>query len=135
MRSIRATTRAGGQWVILTCVALGGCWKLESPKSESRPRPIQAAPATRGSIAADQAFASKICAVIRNTVAKAGPQKTSPMVVFALEIPEVFQNPAELTGNEAKIDSSAKVACPDDWRKLLAMVGRESIAEALLPAE
>jgi hypothetical protein len=72
--------------------------------------------------------------VIRNTVAKAGAEGTSPMVVFELEAAEVFQDDAELTGNEAKIEASALSTCPDDRNNLLSMVGHKSMTEALQPA-
>jgi hypothetical protein len=124
--------RRARQCIVLACLALTACSRSEAPTaSESRPRPIGAAPTSRGSIAANETFATRVCTVIRNTVAKAGAQGTSPMVVLELEATEVFQDPAELTESEAKIEPSALSTCPDDRNNLLGMVGHKSITEAL----
>jgi hypothetical protein len=122
-------------WLLLACLVLGACSKSESPAVESRPRPIGPAPSTRGSVAAEQAFATRVCTVIRNTVSKAGAQGTRPMVVFELEAAEVFEDQGELTGNEGKIEAAASSNCPDDRSNLLAMIGRKSLIEALQRTE
>jgi hypothetical protein len=57
------------------------------------------------------------------------------MVVFALEAAEVSQDLGELTGNEAKVEASALGTCPNDRADLLAMVGHDSMTEALQSAK
>jgi hypothetical protein len=134
MRGSLAATQAR-HWVLLVWLTLGACSKSESPAVESRPRPIGPAPSTRGSVAAEQAFATRVCTVIRNTVSKAGAQGTRPMVVFELEAAGVFEWQGELTRNEAQIDAAASSNCPDDRSNFLAMIGRKSLIEALQRTE
>lgn len=140
---------------MLLCVALGACSKSETPTkgapkakpaTPTAPAPAAPAPAAAAPTAPSAAapsterfpaphvpFPTKLCTVIGKAVAKSGPQKRPPAVMFVLEGADVFTDPMEFGRNAAKIDEIAISACPADREKFLAMAQSKSLLEALKP--
>ncbi len=140
---------------VLLCAALGACSKSETPTKSApkakpatpkAPGPAVPAPAAPAPVAPSASapsterfpaprvpFPTQLCTVISSAVAKSGPQKRPPAVMFVLEGSAVFKDPMEFSRNAAKIDEIAISACPADREKFLAMAHSKSLLDALKP--